>query len=418
MGESRDDVVVLGAGVIGLSCALALRKRGARVRVLERGAPGCGASHGNCGTITPSHSDPLFMPGMVGQSLRWMWRRDAPFFVSPKPDLQRLRWLLGFARRCNWRDFERVARARGELLRYSRQRLADWIAAEGLACEFVEGGTLCVYRSAAARAAHAWHGDLLQRLGMAVERLSGEAVAAMEPALRPGMAGGEWHPGDAQLRPDRLVAELARRLRELGGVIEQGVLVTSFERDGSRIRGVRANGATFRGEQVVLALGAWTPRLARQLRLHLPMQPGKGYSLTSNRPEQCPSRPLTLYEDSVCVTAWSDGFRLGSTMELSGYTSGLNRLRLEAIKRGAERYLRQPMGTRLQEEWWGWRPMCVDELPLIGPSSRWPNLYLATGHGMMGVSMATGTAELAAADLAGGPPPMDPTPYRPARFGV
>lgn len=240
----------------------------------------------------------------------------------------------------------------------------------------------------------------------------------MEPALLPGVAGGELHPGDAHLRPDRFVAELARKVRELGGIIEQDTEVTSMKLDGKRIVSVTSSRGDFSGERIVLALGAWSPALARTLRLRLPMQPGKGYSLTTSRPALYPKRPLTLHEDSVCVTSWPDGFRLGSTMEFSGYSTGINRMRLDALKRGAARYLHQPWGDELKEEWWGWRPMCVDELPLIGPSSRWSNLHLATGHGMMGMSMAVATGELIATDLLGQPADIDPTPYLPARFGV
>lgn len=418
MKSKHSDVLILGAGVIGLACALSLLKRGASVRILDRAQAGSGSSHGNCGTITPSHAEPLFMPGMIGKAVRWMLKRDAPFYVSPRPDPQRLRWLLGFARHCNWRDFERAAEARAAILQYSRHLLDRLVVHEGLECDYQQSGTLYVFRDAGALAKHAWHGELLERLGIPVERKSGEAVEAMEPALLPGVAGGELHPGDAHLRPDRFVAELARKVRESGGIIEQDTEVTAMNLDGKRIASVASSGGAFSGERLVLALGAWSPALASQLHLRLPMQPGKGYSLTTSRPALCPQRPLTLYEDSVCVTSWPDGFRLGSTMEFSGYSAGLNRRRLDALKRGAARYLRQPWGDELKEEWWGWRPMCVDELPLIGPSSLWSNLHLATAHGMMGMSMAAGTAELLAADLMGETAEIDPAPYLPARFGL
>ena len=125
-----------------------------------------------------------------------------------------------------------------------------------------------------------------------------------------------------------------------------------------------------------------------------------------------------LKERSVCVTAWADGFRLGSTMEFSGYAEGLNRVRLDALTRGAREYLRTVPQAPPQEEWWGWRPMSVDEVPLIGPSTRWSNLLLATGHGMLGVSMSAATGELVAALCAGTAPVLDPDPYAPARFGL
>lgn len=419
MDASRCDVLILGGGVIGLSCALYLLRGGASVRVLEQGTPGCGSSHGNCGTITPSHAAPLAMPGMLGVALRSMLRSDAPLYLNPRFDGPRLRWLLGFARHCNWQDFNRAAQARAAILQRSRGLLADLIRAERFDCEFVEEGVLYVYRSAQQRDAdEQHHAQLLDRLGIPVQRMRGDEVEAMEPALKPGVQGGLFHPDDARLRPDRYVAELARLVREHGGVIEAGAKIEGFRTEGRRIAGVSTSRGDFMGERVVMALGAWSPLLGKQLGLRLPMQPGKGYSLTFTRPAHAPQHALVLREAAVCVTTWKSGFRLGSTMEFSGYAEGLNRGRLDALRRGAATSLREPEGPQLQEEWWGWRPMSMDEVPIIGPSTQWANLHLATAHGMLGVSMSAATGELVAAQLNGTTPAFDPAPYAPARFGL
>ncbi|RDS85552.1 NAD(P)/FAD-dependent oxidoreductase [Dyella psychrodurans] len=419
MDASRSDVLILGGGVIGLSCALYLLKGGASVRVLEQGTPGCGSSHGNCGTITPSHAAPLAMPGMLGVALRSMLRSDAPLYLNPRLDGPRLRWLLGFARHCNWRDFQHAAQARSAILQRSRRLLDELVREEKLDCEFVESGGLYVYRSAAKLAAdERHHASLLDRLGIPVQRLRGEDVEAMEPVLKPGVRGGLFHPEDARLRPDRYVAELARLVRERGGVIETGARIDRFETDGQRITRVGTTHGDFAGDRVLLALGAWSPLLGRRLGLRLPMQPGKGYSLTYSRPTRVPRYPLVLREAAVCITTWDSGFRLGSTMEFSGYAEGLNRTRIDALRRGAAANLHEPEGPELQEEWWGWRPMSVDEVPIIGPSTRWSNLHLATAHGMLGVSMSAATGELVAAQFGGKQPTFDPTPYSPARFGL
>jgi D-amino-acid dehydrogenase len=336
MESTHGDVLILGGGVIGLACALYLLKAGASVRVLEQGTPGCGSSHGNCGTITPSHAAPLAMPGMIGVALRSMLRADAPLYLNPRFDGARLRWLLGFARHCNWRDFATATTARCSILQRSRQLLGKLVRDEKLDCEFSEQGTLYVYRTQKLRQAdEKEHAALLDDLGIEVQRLSGEQVEAMEPALKPSVVGGLLHPGDASLRPDRYVAELARRVVELGGVIEQGARIERFDTDGRRITRVHSSGGAFDAERVVMALGAWSPLLAKQLALRLPMQPGKGYSLTYSRPRLVPRHALALREASVCVTSWSDGYRLGSTMEFSGYVEGLNQIRLGALRRGA-----------------------------------------------------------------------------------
>ncbi|MEO6969080.1 MAG: FAD-dependent oxidoreductase [Rhodanobacteraceae bacterium] len=418
MDSRRSDVLILGGGVIGLSCALALRRAGASVRVLEQGAAGSGASHGNCGTLTPSHAIPLSAPGVPLKALRWMTRRDAPLYVNPRPDFERWRWLLGFARRCNAHSAELAALARCAILQRSHALLPQWLAEEGIDCDYARLGTLYVYRDARTLQEDRDDIEWLHRLGIAAEILDADATMAIEPALKPGVVGGVRHPDDAQLRPDKLVEGLARRLCEHGGVIEQGTRIEGFVFANDRIDKVRSTRGDFAGEHVALALGAWSPRIARTLQLRLPMQPGKGYSITTSRPDPCPRIPLVLREALVCVTAWRDGFRLGSTMEFSGYDDSLNRTRIEALRRGAQSYLRAPFGETLQEEWWGWRPMSVDEIPLIGPCARWNNLLLATGHGMLGVSMCAATGELIAATIAGTTAAIDPAPYLPARFGL
>jgi D-amino-acid dehydrogenase len=418
MTEARSDVVILGGGVIGLSCALALLRRGVSVRVVDRGTPGCGASHGNCGTLTPSHAIPLTVPGMPWKALRWMVRRDAPLYVSPHPDWQRWRWLAGFARRCTLARAERAALARAAILHRSWMLLPRVLVEEGIECEYAPTGNIYVYRDRRVLEQDRPEIEWLHRLGVEAKALEGGDVEQLEPALLPGVVGGVLHPDDAQLRPDLLVEGLARRVRERGGTIETGAVVQDFRRTNGRIDAVHTSRGNFAGDRIVMALGAWTPRVAAQLDLHVPIQPGKGYSITMSRPEPCPRRALVLREPSVCVTAWDSGYRLGSTMEFSGYDESLNRTRLDALRHGAAAYLRVPLGHELHEEWWGWRPMCVDEIPLIGPVKRWNNLMLATGHGMLGVSMSAATAELVASLIAGESPALDALAYAPARFGL
>ena len=156
--------------------------------------------------------------------------------------------------------------------------------------------------------------------------------------------------------------------------------------------------------------------MLKGLDLAIPVQPGKGYSITYSRPALCPKTPLVLKERSVCVTAWDDGYRLGSTMEFSGFDDSLNARRLAALERGAREYLIEPVGAEVREHWYGWRPMTYDDLPILGFSPRQRNLFLATGHGMLGMSMSAITGRLAAEALTGRAPSIDLTPFSPARF--
>jgi D-amino-acid dehydrogenase len=415
-----DDVVVVGGGVIGLACGLALQEAGRSVRVLEAGIAGCGSSHGNCGTITPSHAMPLAAPGAVGRALAWMASPEAPLYIKPRWDPDLWRWLAHVGARCNRQDWMQAAAAKAAILLASRRALPDWIDRHGLDCEFTASGTDHVFRDAAALDAFGDDLRALATFGIASETIDGPSYLRQEPALLDGVVGAVRFPGDASLRPDRYVAELARALRARGGtVVEHSPVDGIAASDG--LWTVRAGNAAFRARDVVLAAGAWSPKLARALEPSLGalgrvMQPGKGYSITYARPLLVPQRALVLHERRVCVTTWERGFRLGSTMEFSGYDASLNRRRLGALERGAREYLREPVGPAVTEEWFGWRPMTTDDLPIVGPVAGQPRLWLATGHGMLGVSMSAATADLIADLVTGRPPGIDPAPYRLERF--
>jgi len=415
---AKVETLIVGGGAVGLSCAIALREAGREVCVIEAKHVGSGASHGNCGTITPSHAPPLAAPGMVQTALRWMLQPDAPLYIKPRVDPRLWKWLLTFAARCNLRDWETSARAKSRLLNDSRARLQAWVEGYALDCEFVESGEDYVFRDARKRDHDLLEVPFLRELGVPVETFDGAAYEAMEPALKPGVAGAIRFTGDAALRPDKYVAELARTLRALGGEIVEGCAFEGIEhaRDGMR---VRTSQGTIVARDVVIATGAWSPRFADAIgmpSLRGAMQPGKGYSITYDPPTRAPSRPLILRERSVCVTAWASGFRLGSTMEFSGFDETLNERRLAALERGAAEYLHEPVGPVVRERWYGWRPMSCDDIPIIGRVPGRDGLWLATGHGMMGVGMSVGTGQLIADLVTGRAPQVDPAPYSPTRF--
>lgn len=415
-----DDVLIVGGGVIGLASGLALAEAGCSVRVLEAGTVGCGASHGNCGTITPSHALPLAAPGTVPRALRWMLTPDAPLYIRPRFDPLLWAWLLRFTARCNRRDWLQAGASKAAILQASRALLPEWVSRYQLDCEFAECGTDHVFRDRQALAEFGQDLQALRELGIASELIDGNDYQRREPALREGVAGVVRFPGDACLRPDRYVAGLARALRDAGGVIVEHCEVHAVSSEGDAQR-VHTPDGEFRARDVLFATGAWSPRLADSLQVVAPvlrraMQPGKGYSITYDRPALSPRHPLVLHERSVCVTAWPSGFRLGSTMEFSGYDRSLNRRRLDALERAAREYLHEPVGPVKREEWFGWRPMTFDDLPIIGRVPGHRNLWLATGHGMLGVSMSTATAQLVADSITGRTPLIDPAPYRAERF--
>ncbi|HST28457.1 MAG TPA: FAD-dependent oxidoreductase [Rudaea sp.] len=418
MSPRQSDVLVLGGGAIGLACALYLLRAGRSVTVLDRGQVGAATSHGNCGTITPSHALPLAAPGVLAQALRWVLKKDAPLRIAPRPDFALFEWLLQFARRCNAAQCRRVTAIKAPLLIQARAELETLVRDAKLDCEFLAQGTMNVYRDARAFEHSRELALLPAEFGLPVETLDGAACRAREPALNDRIVGGYFHAGDAQLRPERYCAELARAVAALGGEICESTAITGFRSAGADIESVVTDRGEFAGRDVVFALGAWSPQVARQLDLRIPIQPGKGYSITYTRPPHPPRIPLSLKERAVCVTAWDSGYRLGSTMEFAGYDDTFNRARLDALKRAAAEYLRESEGPQMVEEWYGWRPMTWDDLPILGRATSLRNLVLATGHGMLGITMSAITGKLIADLICDARPTLDLAPFSPARFNI
>ena len=415
MSANKSDVLILGGGVVGLACAHYLLQAGRSVRIIERGRTGAATSHGNCGTITPSHAPPLAAPGMVLKGLKYMLTPDAPLYIQPRLDLPLANWLLRFSLRCNRHDWRRTALAKSELLQASRRLLDELVRERQLDCGYEKSGAHQVYRDAKTFERDCAELPELAEFGIESRVLSESELIADEPSLKPGAIGAIHYPGDAHLRPERYCAELARLVREGGGEIEEDVEINGFVRENGHVA-VATNKGPRAGRDVLMALGPWSPLLSKQLGLRLPIQPGKGYSISYSRPTLAPKRPLVLKERSVCVTTWSDGFRLGSTMEFSGYDASLNRTRLDALERAALEYLHEPTGPKKIEEWFGWRPMTYDDLPILGRAPGLENLWLATGHGMLGVTMSAVTGHLLTDLICGRAPIVDPLPSSPQRF--
>lgn len=415
MAQSTD-IIVIGGGVIGLGCALELLEAGRTVRLIERSAIGSGASHGNCGLITPSHSLPLNRPGMTKQLLRSLWSKDSGLRVRPRLDLAFLLWGLRFMRNCNEAGMLRSLSGRAALLDPSRDLYVEWVLRYSMDIEWEISGLLEVFATEECMQATAPAHEILAQHGVTIAQVPAAVLVDFEPALKDGLAGATLYPSDAQLKPDKLMRELARVAQSKGAIINSETPVTAIDFEKDKPSTVRTTKGSFSAQSIVLATGAWSPILGRCLGLRLPVQAGKGYSITMQPPELCPRVPLLLKEADMAVTPWSSGYRLGGTMEFAGLDSKLRRERIEALTRGAARFLRTPTGDS-PVEWCGFRPMSPDDLPIIDRAPRYPNAIIATGHGMMGVSMAPVTAKLVAAMITGCDPGVDPAPYAVTRFG-
>ncbi|MCP3950958.1 MAG: FAD-dependent oxidoreductase [Desulfobacterales bacterium] len=414
--SSHSDVLILGGGVIGLACAYYLAREGVQVRVIERDRIGVGASSGNCGFVFTSDLPPLCAPGAVSYELARMLVGKSPLYIKPEPDLEKILWLLKFAGKCNRAHMAHAVVAREAILRLSRALYADLLSSENLKGGQEHNGVMMVCRTPDGMARYGRTNDLLKPYGLEATAYQGEALAELEPALRTDLHGAWYHPDDFHLQPEHLLAEWKALLLKMGVTFEEKCPVERLPGDGRAVEGVATVRGEFSADAYVVAMGAWSRQLARRLGTRIPVQPGKGYTLTMSRPAACLKIPCYMYETNVVATPWKDAYRLGGTMEFSGYGLEINRKRIDRIKQSAARYLKEPFGSPLLEERCDFRPMSYDDLPIIGRPQNHRNLFLATGHGMLGISMAPGTGKLISDLVRGAKPTIDLRPFSPDRF--
>jgi D-amino-acid dehydrogenase len=412
MTTDAQDAIVVGGGVIGAACAYYLSQAGWQVTILERDEFGRGCSHGNCGFICPSHVLPLAEPGAIGKALQALVAKNSPFSIRPRRDPRLWIWLLKFARRANRRDMLAAGAGCQPLLESSLELYKSLVATEKLECEWQQRGLLLVFRNPAAMQHYAETAALLrEHFHLLADRYDGPQVCQLEPALRAGLAGG-WHfPSDAHLRPDKLMSEWRRVLLARGVQIREHCELVDFVRHDGRARAVVTPQGELKAAAFVIATGALTPLLERTLGCRVPIQPGKGYSITMPRPDRCPQIPLLFPETHVGVTPMKSAYRLGSTMEFAGYDTSLPQQRLDLLLQGAEPYLEEPGCELIVERWYGWRPMTYDGVPIIDRLPAMSNVLIAAGHNMLGMSMAPATGKLVSELLGRHAPHVDPAPY-------
>ncbi len=410
------DVLVIGGGVIGVTSAFSLAERGVQVGLLERSEICSGASHGNAGWLFPSHSSPLPAPGAIRQGLRWLADRDSPFYIRPRPSLALLRWLWQFRAACTERAARRTFRLNRELSLRSLERYAELAKLPGLEFGFSQRGLILAYRSAEALHEGEEEVALLESLGGRAERLDAEALRARVPAVSLELVGGHCFPPDGHLTPADFVHGLAREAERRGAELRTGTEVLEVSLRPGRPTRLWTTRGHFSCDELVLAAGAWSAPLGRQLGLRVPVESAKGYSITMRRPPEFGEVPVMLTEAKVGVTPMGPNLRFAGTLELAGIDLSLNARRVRAIERAVREYLPGLPRSEPTETWRGLRPLTPDDLPLIGRPSRVPGVVLATGHGMSGMSQGPMTGELVAAIVTGEPPPMELAPFSPDRF--
>jgi len=348
--------------------------------------------------------------------LKWLLDPESPFYIKPRFDLKLLSWLWQFQAACNEARMQRVIPLLRDLSQASLALYEELMTQEGLECCYRQNGLLTIFGTGHGYEEGLAEARLLQAYGLPLTILDATATRAREPIVGAGIVGGILFHEDAHLNPALFVQGLARCVQEQGGKLKTGTELLGFETARGRIVTVKTTRGDFQPDQVVLAAGAWSPRLGQELRLKLPIQPAKGYSLTVKRPASGPGLPLVLGEARVAVTPMGPLLRFAGTLELAGFDFTINRRRVNAILRAVGDYLPAARNLELIEIWRGLRPCTPDGLPLIGRSASFENLMIATGHAMLGVSLGPVTGKLVAQLAAEQTPLLDLTALRVERF--
>lgn len=401
-------VIIVGGGVIGLATAYYALRAGLGVTVLERepeGGDSC--SLGNAGMVVPSHFVPLAAPGMISKGLRWMLDPESPFYVRPRLNLELARWGWLFYRSST---AAHVAASR-ELLRdlnlESRRLFAELAEEEDFG--WTPKGLLMLCNSAKGLEGEAAMAADAAEIGVETEVVDSAGAAALDPEVTMTLEGAVYYKQDCHLDPARFMSRLRERVVAMGGEIEFGVPVDSVVTSGSRVSSVKSGDRVFEGEEFVIAGGSWTSGILRQVGLKLPLQAGKGYSLTLDSPPEQPRLCSIFAEAKVAITPMGDTLRFAGTMEVGGNELSINPKRVHGIIKSVPRYY-----PRFSEEdfggvepWAGLRPVSPDGLPYLGAVEGLENVYAATGHAMMGLSLGPVTGRLMA-DLLTGSQPFRP----------
>jgi D-amino-acid dehydrogenase len=398
-------VSIVGGGIIGLCSAYYLSKEGYQVTVFDSSDLSDGCSYGNAGMIVPSHIIPLAQPGMIAQGIKWMFDSQSPFYVKPRLSKSLIQWGLQFYKYSTPKHVNDSMPALRDLGLFSKDLFKD-LSKESDSFFYEEKGLLMLFKTEKMAEDIDHEGKLAAKLGLKVDFLSKEEAMKLEIGTRIDVIGGVHYKSDAHVYPQKLIAFLKSELAKAKVIIQANTVVMDFVIEHGKVTEIVTNKGNFFTDEVVLASGAWSPGVAKKLGTTISILPGKGYSFTLKDKAEKPSIPSILCEGKVAVTPMNNDIRFGGTMEIThtGDTR-INQNRLQGIVNTVNSFYPDLKIERPKEEdtWFGFRPCTPSGMPIIARDKKIDNVVLATGHAMMGLSLAPATGKLVTQIIAGQP---------------
>jgi D-amino-acid dehydrogenase len=409
--------VIIGAGAIGLACAHYLHLEGQKVIVIDSSTIGSGCSQGNCGHILPSHILPLNSSEALKTGFLSLFDANSAFKIKPQFTPRFIGWMLGFARHSTKAKMLANAANLKPILNSAFSEYEHLIQNNIFDCDWQKSGLLYAFKNQKTFKNFEETDKLLQdHFNLAAKPLKNDDLRQFDASFKRGLAGGFLYENDALIQPEAMLTNWSKYLKEHGVQFLENCKVLAIEKTGSNIKKLKTSLGYINIENLIIAAGAFSGILAKEAGYSVPIIPGKGYSLTLPKPEITPRTSIVLPEKNIAITPFKDKFRIGSIMEFVGFDSSIPTKRIKQLRSSIDDYLLSDIDHVGGEEWFGWRPMSYDGLPIIGRLPNLKNTLIATGHGMMGIMLAPATGRLIAEIMTEQKCHIPDLPYSPARF--
>ncbi|PQJ22787.1 FAD-binding oxidoreductase [Tenacibaculum sp. SG-28] len=389
------EILIVGAGIIGLCSAYYLEKEGHKVTIIDKSNLSSGASYVNAGIITPSHIIPLAAPGVISKGIQWMLDSSSPFAIQPKLNTEFFRWLYLFKKAANAKKVATAIPILKDINLFSKELYEDLRTSKDFDFHFEKKGLLMYFKSER-KGDQEW--SIAQRAiqeGLQVTRLSSSEVKKIEPNAQLQVDGAIHYDCDAHSSPIEFMAKMKAYLQKKGVLFIEQTKAERFIKKGTKITGIETNEKCIQGDEIIVAGGAWTAQLIKTLGITIPIQPGKGYAIDTMQKTGI-TIPSILTEAKVAVTPMRGFTRFAGTMEIGGYNTKIKLTKINGMVNTSESYFKnlKLSHTEIKKAQSGFRPCSPDGLPYLGRLSEYNNVTVATGHAMMGWSLAPATGKL------------------------
>ncbi|NJX16393.1 NAD(P)/FAD-dependent oxidoreductase [Tamlana crocina] len=410
-------VVIIGGGISGICSAYYLLKEGYQVTVLDKSDLTTGASFINAGYLTPSHFIPLAAPGIITQGLKWMFNSSSPFYIKPRVDFDFMKWALHFKKSATNKNVEKSIPVLKELNLKSQTLFENMISELDFSFHYEKKGVLMTYTTKACEEEEHEVAERAMKEGLDVSVLNKTELQELEPALSDKVIGAVHYKCDSHMTPNHFMPKMKAWLEQNGVIFKTNETVTDFSIKNNEIASVTTQNSTYEADDFVLASGSWTTELASKLKLNIPVQGGKGYSMDVHRPTGI-TIPTILLEAKVAITPMDEFTRFAGTMEFSGNNTFVRKERVEALANAIKSYYTdiEINPDERANATSGLRPVSPDGVPFVGKTSKYNNLTVAAGHAMMGWSLGPITGQLVTELVANKKTSVNVNPLSPERF--